>query len=115
MGTVTAMCLLPIVMVTSGLSVMMDGEVMNLTQSAGKVIASDLLLPLLFSSDNWATPMDQPKLGHITEMSPRILPWTKLSVPPAIITSRTVPTIPLMTVVQVKELELSALRSLNIL
>ena len=44
MGTVTAMCLLPIVMVTSDLSVMMAGEVMRLTQCAGKVIASDLLL-----------------------------------------------------------------------
>ena len=44
MGTVTAMCLLPIVMVTSDLSVMITGEVMRLTQCAGNVIASVLFL-----------------------------------------------------------------------
>ena len=65
--------------------------------------------------DNWATHLEQPNGTAIMEMFPRLSPWTMLSVPPAIVTSRTVPTIPLITVIQVKELELSALRSLNIL
>merc|ERR550519_1258213 len=49
------------------------------------------------------------------EVFPRLSPWTKLSVPPAIITSRTVTTILMMTAEQVKELELSALRFLCLL
>ena len=68
-----------------------------------------------FDIDNSAIHLEKPNGGLIMEMFPRLSPWTKLSVPPVIVTSRTVPTIPLMTVVQVKELELSALRSLNIL
>merc|ERR1711874_79314 len=48
------------------------------------------------------------------EMFPRLSPWTTLSVPPTMIACRTAPTILRRTVGNLKELELSALSSLNI-
>merc|ERR1712001_602969 len=88
MDTVTAMFMLQIVKVSSDLSAMMDGEILRLTQCV----------------DNWATPMDHAQLDHISEVFLRLSPWTKWTAPPAIITSRTVPTALMMTAVQVKEL-----------
>ena len=105
MDTVTAMFMLQIVKVSSDLFVMMGGEILRLTQCAGKVIGSFLLLVLvIYLLDNWATPMDHAQLDHISEVFLRLSPWTKWTAPPSIITSRTVPTALMMTAVQVKEL-----------
>ena len=47
MDTAAAMSMLQIVMVSSELFVMMDGEILRLQQCAGKVVASVLLLVLV--------------------------------------------------------------------
>ena len=112
--TVLVMCLLPIVKVSSALSAMITGMVMTPELCAGQASASVLVIALdLPFIDNLASPPEQPQQGHVTELFPQLSPWMKLAVPPVIITSWIAPTILMITVAPLKELELSAFKSLK--